>query len=254
MKGLYAAVISCFAIFSILSGCAEIKSSMLVISGVCPSSQNYAMDGWASSARSQRLRDSARQIALEPDRAYFEGERFLKEAQDLKEKGCTPDSVNRFFGEWDYVNKKEKDRQAGLAKLNKASAEKKMGGLMKEITPAELVAIQHGFKLASADGLLPYLLEIRSQGIPIEKVTKSVAQSASSDFALVAIQSLGKGSALFSANGWNIRVIVEGYSGDIYEGSYLSSLRPTFWRVIGTRNYANAAGGSSQAFLVRPAW
>lgn len=116
-------------------------------------------------------------------------------------------------------------------------------------------ASQHGVKGLVPGSVVQALRDANTDAAAASALTTQALQKGALDDDLVAIQSLPGNRTLFYAQAWGVRAIVSGYKSDrISEGTSLSQLNATYFRVIGSEPYQTAGGASSRAYVITPAW
>jgi hypothetical protein len=115
-------------------------------------------------------------------------------------------------------------------------------------------ARRHGFKrVLCGESLVAVLEQIVATPMPTEHLDGVAVELGDADQTFTALQILDKKRALFISSESDVRIILKGYRGVLYEGTSLTALRVTMVRVAGTVVYPTRAG-SAQAFVVEPAW
>jgi hypothetical protein len=114
-------------------------------------------------------------------------------------------------------------------------------------------ARRHGFKrVLCGESLVAVLEQIVATPMPTEHLDGVAVELGDADQTFTALQILDKKRALFISSESDVRIILKGYRGVLYEGTSLTALRVTMVRVAGTVVYPTRAG-SAQAFVVEPA-
>lgn len=247
------------------AGCAGLQRQVVSASPDCKamprdqSVQQYTKEA-ARLRATEKSWSATESIPTRPSAMHEKMQRLDEAMSQAEAHGCPSlrnvvfrQTGTSFHDEWVYLYEREGSRKHALAAM-KERAQTQLDEAAREQAAwreqIEAEAQKRGYKeVVFGVGLTQYLESLVEGGSVKEARGVVIELDDTYDDGLVAIQYLGKGSAIYTSKYTHATVLVRGYAEDIIEGSALTALPSSYVTIKGVQSYQTALG-LRQAFIV----